>query len=205
MNNFQTDNDILDFTQDSAKDMPKAFVANVMTYMAHALLISGLLAYLFGTNEALIQLQFNLQTGGRTIFGWVIMFAPLAMVFLISAGMQRLSFQSLILAFVVFASLMGMSLGSIFLGYSMSSIALTFGVTAGTFGAMAIIGYTTKADLTKMGSFLYMALIGIIIASLANWFFQSGTLDYIISIAGVIIFTGLTAYDMQKIKRMVCR
>jgi hypothetical protein len=110
--------------------------------------------------------------------------------------------MSLMMIFIVYSLLTGMSLSFIFVVYSVGSITSTFFITAGTFGAMAALGYTTSTDLTKFGSLLYMALFGIIIASVVNWFLGSSGLDYIISILGVLIFTGLTAYDVQKIKRI---
>ena len=119
-----------------------------------------------------------------------------------SFGFNKLSITSLMVVFIIYSLLTGMSLSFIFLAYSSSSIAMTFFITAGTFGTMALLGYTTSTDLTKFGSILYMALIGIIIASIINWFMNSTGLDYIISIFGVLIFTGLTAYDVQKLKRI---
>ena len=196
------DNNVIDVTHQQTNVLSKSFVSNVMTYMAHALLISGLVAYMFGTSEAFFSMLYNLETGSRTMLGWIVLFAPLGMVFLMGAAVQRMSITTLFIAFAAFAVFMGMSLSSIFVIYSLNSIVITFGVTAGTFGAMALIGYFTKTDLTKLGSFLYMALIGIILAMVVNWFMQSAMLDYIISIIGVLVFTGLTAYDMQKIKQI---
>jgi hypothetical protein len=118
-------------------------------------------------------------------------------------GFRKLSSAALVVLFMVFSILMGMSLSFIFLMYELGSIATTFAITAGMFGAMALLGYTTKTDLTKFGSILFMALIGIIIATVVNvLIFRSSTLDYVISLLGVLIFTGLTAYDVQKLKRI---
>ena len=117
-------------------------------------------------------------------------------------GFQRWSSTGLTLLFVAFSAVMGISLSSIFLVYAMSSIAQVFMITAATFAVMAILGYTTQTDLTRFGSLLMMALIGIIIASFVNWFIGSPSLDYIISVGGVLIFTGLIAYDTQKLKRI---
>ena len=200
-NNWNKNNDVLDYSGQAAA-MPKTFVSNVMVLMSLATLISGILAYTFGTSEELFGMLFNLETGGRTGLGWVVMLAPLGLVLGLGAGYNKFSANTLILLFVLFAALMGMSISSIFLIYDMGSISTTFFIAAGMFGTMAIAGYTTKTDLTKMGSLLTMALFGIIIASIANFFMQSSQMDYIISFLGVLIFTGLTAYDMQKIKRI---
>ena len=135
-------------------------------------------------------------------FGWIVTFAPLIIVFTMSAGINRLSVQKTVLLYVVYSILMGMSLSFIFWAYTSASIFKTFLIAAGMFGVMAVLGYTTSTDLTKFGSFLFMALIGIIIATLVNFFMHSARLDYIISIAGVLIFTGLTAFDVQKIKQI---
>ncbi len=201
MNKWNNDNEVLDYTG-QAGVMPRTFVSNVMVLMSLALLISGVLAYLFGTSQELFGMLYNLETGGRTGLGWVVMLAPLGLVLGLGAGYRKFSANTLILLFVLFAALMGMSISSIFMVYTMSSISLTFFIAAGMFGTMAVAGYTTSADLTKMGSLLYMGLVGIIIASIANWFIGSSQMDYIISFIGVLIFTGLTAYDMQKIKQI---
>ena len=119
-----------------------------------------------------------------------------------SARIHKMSVQNTVLLYVIYSILMGMSLSYIFLIYTTASIFKTFLIAASMFGVMAVVGYTTKTDLTKFGSFLFMALIGIIIASLVNFFMHSARLDYIISIAGVLIFTGLTAFDVQKIKQI---
>ena len=181
--------------------MAKAFVSNVMTYMASALAISGVMAYWFGNNESLIQYLYA-PTGALSMLGWVVMLAPFGLVLLMGFGFRKLSSTAMISVFILYSVLMGMSLSFIFLAYTASSIYSTFFITAGTFGLMAFLGYTTKTDLTKMGSILYMALIGLILAMVVNWFMNSAAMDYVISGIGVLIFTGLTAYDMQKIKRM---
>ena len=165
-----------------------------------ALGISGITAFWFYESDAVMSLIS--KTGGMTGLGWVVMFAPLGLVMLMGFGFNKLSISTLMIVFILYSLLTGMSLSFIFLAYSASSITMTFFITAGTFGTMALLGYTTSTDLTKFGSILYMALIGIIIASLVNWFMQSEGLDYIISILGVLIFTGLTAYDVQKLKRI---
>lgn len=183
-----------------AADLSRTFMANVFSYMFVALALSGLAAYIFGTIPGLMSILRSPETYSPTILGWIIVFAPLGLVFLMSARFQKFTFPNLLAVFVLFSVIMGMSLSSIFIMYSMGSIAITFLVTAGTFGVMAVLGYTTSTDLTKFGSILYMALIGLIIAMVVNWFAESSTLEYIISGAGVLIFTGLTAYDTQKLK-----
>ena len=133
---------------------------------------------------------------------WIVMLAPLGVVFYISFGIRKMSAAKAQGAFWIFAALMGASLSSIFLVYTGASITRVFFITAGTFGAMSIYGYTTKRDLTRLGSFLMMGLIGIIIASIVNIFMKSSMMYFVISIIGVLIFVGLTAYDTQKIKNM---
>ena len=178
------------------------FVSGVFMWMFVALSITALTAWWFATTPALLQLLIDPNTGGMTITGWVVMFAPLILVFVISGGARRMSAATMLLLFIVFSLLMGASLSFIFLAYTGASIAKTFFITSGMFGVMAVVGYTTKTDLTKFGSIMFMGLIGIIIASIVNMFMHSGSMDYIISFFGVLIFTGLTAYDVQKIKRI---
>jgi hypothetical protein len=137
-----------------------------------------------------------------SILGWVVMLAPLGLVLWMSAGFQRMSATSMVLVFVLYSVLMGASLSFIFLAFTGASIAKTFVITSAMFGAMALLGYTTKTDLSKFGSIMFMGLIGIIIASLVNMFMRSETFDYIISFIGVLVLTGLTAYDVQKLKRI---
>ena len=179
--------------------LSKNFISNVFSLMFIALGISGVTAFWFYESEAVFSL---INETGITALGWIIMLAPLGLVMLMSFGFNKLSLSTLMVVFIIYSLLTGMSLSFIFLAYSSSSIAITFFITAGTFGTMALLGYTTSTDLTKFGSILYMALIGIIIASVVNWFMNSAGLDYIISIIGVLIFTGLTAYDVQKLKRI---
>ena len=179
--------------------LSKNFISNVFSLMFIALGISGVTAFWFYESDAVFSL---INETGMTVLGWIIMLAPLGLVMLMSFGFNKLSLSTLMVVFIIYSLLTGMSLSFIFLAYSSSSIAITFFITAGTFGTMALLGYTTSTDLTKFGSILYMALIGIIIASVINWFMNSAGLDYIISIIGVLIFTGLTAYDVQKLKRI---
>lgn len=180
----------------------RSFLSNVFTYMTGALAVTGVIAYWFGQSESLMSYLIDFQTGGMTLFGYVVMFAPIVFVLIMSFSFNRLSSFSLLLLFIAYSALMGMSLSFIMLAYTASSIASTFFITAGTFGVMAILGYTTKQDLTKFGSILMMALIGIFIAIIINMFLGNSTLDIIVSALGVLIFTGLTAYDVQKLKRI---
>lgn len=185
--------------------MTRSFVSNVFLWMFAALGLTAATAFLFGTSESLMSMLITVSPEGyakTSAFGWIVTFAPLIIVFTMSAGINRLSVQKTVLLYVVYSILMGMSLSFIFWAYTSASIFKTFLIAAGMFGVMAVLGYTTSTDLTKFGSFLFMALIGIIIATLVNFFMHSARLDYIISIVGVLIFTGLTAFDVQKIKQI---
>jgi hypothetical protein len=133
---------------------------------------------------------------------WVLVLAPLGLVFALSFGINRLSAGTALMLFFVYAGLLGLSLASIFMVYTGASITRVFFISAATFGAMSLWGYTTQRDLTGMGSFMFMGLIGIIIASLVNMFLKSSGLDWAISVLSVLIFVGLTAYDTQRIKEM---
>ena len=187
----------------------RAYMLKVYNYMATGVLLTGIIA--------LITFKFSAEVNslgkivaytdfGNTIFfsgwRWLVMLAPLGIVFYMSFGINKMSAARAQTVFWVFAGLMGLSLSWIFMVYTPYSITRVFFITSGTFGAMSIYGYTTKRDLTKLGSFLMMGLIGIIIASVVNWFMKSTMMYYVISILGVLIFVGLTAYDTQKIKNM---
>ena len=188
-----------------SQDMTRSFVSNVFLWMFAALGITAAAAYLFGTNEALFSMLVKVTAEGTTkmsILGWIVTFAPFIIIIATSANINKMSVQKAVLCYVIYSILMGVSLSFIFWAYTAASIFKTFIISAGMFGVMAVVGYTTKTDLTKFGSFLFMALIGIIIASLVNFFMHSARLDYIISIIGVLIFTGLTAFDVQKIKQI---
>ncbi|TRZ75112.1 MAG: Bax inhibitor-1/YccA family protein [Bacteroidetes bacterium] len=180
----------------------RTFIANVFLWMTLALAVTAVTAYWFASTPELIGSLRNLQTGGLSILGWIVMLAPLGFVLLMSMGFQRLSPAIMTLLFIAFSVLMGMSLSFILLVYTGSSVFKTFAVTSAMFGVMAVLGYTTKTDLTKFGSIMMMALFGVIIAMVVNMFMHSSTMDYIISVLGVLIFTGLTAYDVQKLKRI---
>jgi len=205
--NFPRQNFGTDFSREgtenqvNSQSVVKSFLSNVFTYMAGALAITGFLAYWFSSSEALMSNLISAE-GGMTFMGYAVMFAPLIFVLVMSFSFNKLSSFSLLLLFIAYSAVMGISLSFIFLAYTSSSIASTFFITGGTFGTMAILGYTTKQDLTKFGSILMMALVGIIIAMVVNWFIGSAFMDFIISCLGVLIFTGLTAYDVQKLKRI---
>lgn len=185
----------------------RTFLSHVFAYMATALLLSGVMAWLFASTPSLLGYLYNVNAEGyitgRTILGWVVMLAPLGLVFLLGGLVERMSGLALLATFLAFATVMGISLCYIFILYAPEAIVRVFFMSAGIFAIMAVAGYTTKTDLTKLGSLLFIGLIGIIIGSLVNAFLlESSTMDYVISILGVIIFTGLTAYDMQKLKRL---
>ncbi len=184
---------------DSAS-IAKNFVSGVFSWMAIALAITAFTAYYFASSPALIGSLYT-ETG-MSALGWIVMLSPLGFVLIMSMGFQKFSSGTLTLIFGAFSVVMGMSLSFILLVYTTASIFQTFAVTAGMFGVMAFVGYTTKTDLTKFGSLMMMGLFGIIIASVVNMFLHSGTMDYIISFIGVLVFTGLTAYDVQVLKRI---
>ena len=187
----------------------RAYMLKVYNYMTTGLLLTGLVSYFFGkasiiSNEA--GQIVGLTPLGTLLFNsplqWIIMLAPLGFVFYLSARVHKMSLSSAQITFWIFSVVMGLSLASIFIVYTQASIARVFFISSGTFAAMSLYGYTTKKDLTKLGGFLFMGLIGIIIASLVNLFFQSSALYFAISVIGVLVFVGLTAYDTQRIKEM---
>ncbi len=193
----------------------RAYMLRVYNLMAMGLGITGVAAYaiamLATTNDpaSAVATMGNgkMLTGlGTALYGsplkWVVMLAPLGMVFFLSARIEKMSVSAAQTTFWVFAALMGISLSSIFLVYTSASITQTFFITAASFGALSLFGYTTKKDLSAMGSFLMMGLFGLIIAMVVNIFLQSSALQFAISGIGVLIFAGLTAYDTQQIKSM---
>lgn len=198
-----SNNSFFQTTQSSyqTQSLSRTFVANVFAWMGMALAITAVTAYYFASNENLIMSLIS-PTGGLTMLGWIVTLSPIGFVLVMSFGFNKLSASTLTLLFGIYAILMGMSLSFILLIYTSASIFKTFAVTAGMFGIMSFVGYTTKTDLTKFGSLMFMGLIGLIIASLVNMFLQSSTMDYIISFIGVLVFTGLTAYDVQTLKRI---
>ncbi len=187
----------------------RAYMLKVYNYMATGILLTGIIA-LISFKVSVITDASGVIVGltgiGQSLYmsglKWIVMLAPLGVVFYMSFGINKMSANKAQTTFWVFASLMGLSLSSILLVYTGVSVARVFFITSATFGAMSIYGYTTKRDLTKLGSFLMMGLIGIIIASLVNIFLKSSMMYFVISILGVLIFVGLTAYDTQKIKNM---
>lgn len=174
-------------------DLARKFMSQVYTTMAIGMAITGMAAWLVANNADLMQFFF---TG---IMRWIVMFAPLGMVIFLSSRISRMSVQVASLSFAAYSLLTGISLAFIFLIYDLGTIFQVFLITGGTFGAMALIGATTKVDLSKFRGILMFGLVGIIIAMVVNMFMQSSTFDYIVSIIGVLIFAGLTAYDTQKL------
>jgi FtsH-binding integral membrane protein len=171
------------------------YMLRVYNFMASGLALTGIVAYVAASSGFYQQIA-------HTPLMWVVMLAPLGLVFALSAGINRMSAGTAQLLFWVYAGLMGLSLGGIFLVYTGASIARVFFITGGTFAAMSLYGYTTRRDLSQFGSFLMMGLIGIIIASLVNMFIGSTALQFAISVIGVLVFVGLTAWDTQAIKEM---
>lgn len=171
---------------------------SVYLWMVLALVITGLTAAYVANSPAYISALVN-----NPFLFYGVIIAELALVFILSGRIHKMSFTSASLMFILYSLLTGVSLSTIFLAYTESSIATTFLITAGTFGTMSLVGFVTKKDLSKLGGILFMALIGLIIATLVNIFLVSDTLGWIINYAGVLIFVGLTAYDTQKIKQMV--
>jgi FtsH-binding integral membrane protein len=173
------------------------FITKVYTWMALALVATGLTAMFVATTPSLIKIIFGSRI---TFYGLII--AEIALVFFLSFMINKMNSVTAFFIFFLYSVINGLTLSVIFLFYTGESIAVTFFVTAGTFGVMSAYGYFTKTDLTKIGNILLMALVGIVIASIVNIFLKSGPLYWIITIAGIIIFVGLTAYDTQKLKIM---
>ncbi len=172
----------------------REYMLKVYNYMASGLALTGIVALGVSTSETMTQAIFG------TPLMWVVFLAPIGMVMFLSARIQHVKASTAQALFWVFSGIMGLSLASIFLMYTGASIARVFFITAGTFAAMSLYGYTTKRDLTKWGSFLFMGLIGIFIAMVVNIFLQSTALMFMISVIGVLVFVGLTAYDTQRIR-----
>ena len=185
----------------------RAHMIRVYNYMTIGLVLTGIFAYgTFSLSFTEVGGQLAYTQLGQTLFGgplmWVIVLAPLALVFFLSFRIQTLSVAAAQLTFWIYAALLGVSLSVIFAVYTTASITQVFFIAAATFGTVSLWGYTTKRDLTSWGSFLFMGLIGVVLASIVNIFLGSGALGFAISIIGVLVFTGLTAYDTQKIKEM---
>ncbi len=177
------------------------FLNEVFAWMGLGLALTAVVAYFVANTPSFLAMLVT-ETGGLSMLGYVAMFAPIGFVLAMSFGYQRLSYTALLGLFVAYAGIMGVSMSFIFLAYTAESIYSIFGISALMFGAMALIGYTTKTDLTKMGNLLLMALVGIVIASVVNMFLHSGPMGFVISIVSVLVFCGLTAYDVQKIKNL---
>ena len=182
---------------DSVAAEQQRFMVRVYNWMTAGLAITGFMAFYISNNVTIMQIIF-----GNPIMPIVLMIAQIGLVFWLASRVMQMSVSQATGVFILYAGLTGVTFSFIFVVYTSASITSTFLVTAGTFGAMSLYGYTTKKDLTSWGSFLFMGLIGIIIASVVNMFMQSNMMHMIITYAGVLIFVGLTAYDTQKIKEM---
>ena len=186
----------------------RAYMISVYNYMALGVALTGLAAWItfqmavVTSDAGAITLTSFGQAMFNTPLKWVVMLSPLALVFAISFGIQRLSVPTAQLLFWVFATLMGLSLSVIFMVFTHTSIARVFFITAASFGALSLYGYTTKRDLSPMGAFLIMGLFGLILAMLVNIFLASSAMAFVISVVGVLVFAGLTAWDTQRIKEM---
>lgn len=195
-----------EYVQDQTGIVAKRFFANVFLWMFVALGISTLAAVFMANTPAamdyLVKYNADGQRTGMTILGYIAMFAPLGLVLLMSAGLSKLSYSALLGAFILYSLLTGVSLSFILLTYQLGSVAACFAAAAGIFGIMAVLGYTTNTDLSKFGPILMVGVIGLVIASVVNMFIGSSQFDYIMSFFGVAIFTALTAYDVQKLKRI---
>ncbi len=181
----------------------RSYMLRVYNYMTGGLALTGVVAYLVLTVPALQNLFFTVNASGQigmSMLGWIALLAPIGLVFFMSFKIASLQASTAQAIFWGYAALMGIGLSPLLMIYTGASVARVFFITAATFGAMSLYGYTTKRDLSGWGSFLFMGLIGIIIASLVNIFIASSMMSFIISVVGVLVFTGLTAYDTQKIK-----
>ncbi len=183
-------------TVDRVDEGLRSYMLSVYNYMGLGLVITGLVAFIVGTTPALY-----VPIMGSPL-KWLVMLAPLGFVMFFSFRIEKMSVGSAQLAFWAFAALMGLSLSTVFVVFTGSSIARTFFITAAAFGSLSLYGYTTKRDLSGMHTFLFMGLVGIIIAMIVNWFLASPALHFAISVIGVLVFAGLTAYDTQRIKEL---
>lgn len=190
------------FVEDMTGRVAKKFFANVFLWMFVALSLSTLAAYVMSSSPELYANLRNLETGKPTVLGWIATLAPLGLVLLMSAGLNRLSFGALVGVFILYAALTGISLSFILLVYTSTSVITCFGAAAGIFGIMAFMGYTTNMDLSKFGPILMVGVVGLIIASVINMFVQSENFSLFMAFVGIAIFTALTAYDVQKLKRI---
>ena len=181
----------------------RAHMIRVYNYMASGLALSGIVAFGLFSSPELAGMFFQLQAGqvvGLNMLGWIAIFAPLGLLLLVSFRAATMSVGAVQAVYWAVTALMGVSLSVLLFTYTGASVARTFFVTAAAFGALSLYGYTTKRDLTAMGKFLFMGVVGLILASIVNMIWPSGAMSFIISAAGVLIFSGLIAYDTQKIK-----
>ena len=192
---METNNPVRNYT---AKAAQATLLRNVYLWMTLALIITGFVAMYVAKSYTLVNMMIQ-----NSMMFWGVLIAEVALVWYLSARIYKMSFTTATILFIVYSILNGVTLSILLLVYTASSIATTFFVTAGTFGTMAIFGYITKKDLTRIGSLCIMGVIGIIIASLVNLFLQNSMMDMVISYIGVLLFVGLTAYDSQKIKRLL--
>ncbi len=181
----------------------RAFFGKIYNFMAGGLVLSAVMAYL-ASQQPIVGWMYSISAKGisLSLIGWIVTLAPFALIFMMNSAIQKANPQKAGMLFWVFSALMGLSLGNIFLLYSGASIAQTFLITAGSFLALSIYGSSTKRDLSGLGSFLFMGLIGLILASLANIFFKSSSASFVISVIGVIIFAGFTVYDTNRLKEI---
>ncbi len=186
----------------AAEVSTKKFIAQVFTFMFVALGLSAIFAYGFSTSPELLGYLINEAGTGLNILGYIVMFSPLGFVLLMSLGYAKFSYSGLLSLFMIYAAITGISFSFILLAYSSASVVGCFLSASLMFGIMAIMGYTTKQDLTSFGKLMMMGLFGIIIATVINLFLHSETMDYVVSVIGVLVFTGLTAYDVQKLKHI---
>ena len=187
----------MDIAQHDVEEETRRFFMRVYRWMFLGLAVSGGIAYYTASTPAIFEMIFSNQI---YFFGLII--AEIVMVIALAGFIHKMSARTAIIVFFLYAAFTGLTLSVIFLVYTIESIAMTFFVTAAMFGALSLFGYFTKADLTSWGPILFMGLIGVIIASIVNMFLGNPQVDYIVSIIGVIVFTGLTAYDTQRIKKM---
>ena len=202
MNILNRDKNITDiqYVPTGEASRTRSFIANVFLMMFVGLGVSALFAWQFSNSE--VMLSYLVSPVGLTGLGKVTLFAPLGFVLIMSFGFQRLSATALMALFLAYAIVNGISFSFILLAYTPGSVLGVFITASAMFGIMAFMGYTTNTDLTKFGKILMMGVIGILVALVVNYFLQSSQLDYIISIIGVMVFTALTAYDVQKLKRI---
>jgi len=192
-----TQNEIKHSTRVSSYDEGlRNYMLKIYNYMTGGLIITGIVAFITANTPALLNVLYG------TPLHFVVMFAPLGIVFYLAARYRKLSSSALQMWFWAFSVVIGLSISYIFLAYTPASIAKTFFITAGMFGGMSLFGYTTKKDLSGMGAFFYMGMWGVFLALIVNWFLQSDALGFAISVIGVVVFAGLTAWDTQHLKRI---